>query len=850
MKNIAKIIEYLKNGETTKKCLGVEIEFFLCDSEGNLIEFAELDEILQAMAEKYNWDKIYEEEKVIGLKCPDYTITLEPAGQLEVSINTFADIENIERVYDEFVFCWAPVFAEAGFDMINCGVFPQVETGEAEAKELPLIPKKRYAYMDEYFEKTGKLGRYMMRATASTQVSIDYSSEEDCMRKIKILQKLTPFLMLLMENTSGMGVRKEWLPHLLRMQIWEDVDSARCGYIPGSFDDDFCYEAYARYVYETPFILLAKDNDVAGVGNMSAREYVGEDELDFTEHLLTMFFNHVRLKNYIEIRFADSVSKKKMLGYVALIKGLMYSEDSLAALEKLLWGIESISSLKQIERNIEKTGYDGLVCDKKAVEWLVDIYNIAKSNLSEKDQEYLVGVLTLPMGEYIYKQSINEDKAHGESFYKHKEYMLNSTAKYHGRVARTMYMPKLFTEQEVERLKNDVRILFGIFDKVVHRYEIDEEFRKLFGFDERLETLILREKNYSCNIPMARVDLFYNENTGEYKFCEFNTDGSSAMNEDRELNNGLKLTKAYKDFTDKIKVKTFELFDTWVDEFVDIYGEYLSYKCNNKKANELSDIKFNVVITDFLEHATVNEFKIFQERFIARGINCEICDIRELSYDGNILTTSTGMKVDAIYRRAVTSDIMHHYHEVGDFIQAVKDGSVCLVGDFRTQLVHNKILFKILHLPETKKLFTKTEQRYIKNHIPYTVSLTEDIVKNNSSLWENVKYNKDNWIIKPEDSYGSLGVHAGVECDEKQWLGFVEEALDNHYILQEFCKPYRLMNVEWNMEELDKPIWRGTANLTGIFVYNGKMKGLYSRISYDEMISTQYNEMTLPTVII
>lgn len=843
MDNVSKIADYFAKGENHNKRLGVEMEYFVCDKGGKLIGFHELSAVLNEIADMHSWQKIYEKDNVVGLMCGDYVITLEPAGQLEISINAFEDIQDIEAVYDDFRQKWEPVLAGVGYSLLESGVFPTVETGEIDPDALPLIPKDRYRYMNQYFESTGKHGKYMMRATASTQVSIDYSSMQDCMRKIRLLQKMTPLMMLLMENQSGLGKRENWKPHLFRLQIWNDVDSDRCGYIPGSLAPDFSYEDYARYIYQTPFILLNKDNEIIHVGEKSAKQYLAGAEIDFVEHLLTMFFNHVRLKNYIEIRFADSVSKQRMLGYVALIKGLMYSEDSLSRLEALFENVQEIADIQKMEQAIIENGYDALIHGQSATELLFKVYEIARENVSGADLEYLSGVLTLPILEYIYRKDIDKDAStHCRSFFEHKEYMLNSTAKYHGRVARTMYLPKLFTENEVDFFRQNVAQLFGIFDKVIEEYERNPEFRKLFGFEERLEELILREKNYGCNIPIARVDLFYNEQTKAYKFCEFNTDGSSAMNEDRELNNGLRLTKAYQDFTKEFKVETFELFDSWVDEFLAIYGEFAVKKGRGGKPR--------VVIVDFLEHATINEFKIFAERFQTRGIECEICDVRELKYDGQTCVAPSGMQVDAIYRRAVTSDILNHYDEVGDFIAAVKDDEVCLVGDFRTQLVHNKILYKVLHLPQAQVLFDEEEKRFIKAHVPYTVSLSKELMEGNPQLWEAVKTNKDGWIIKPEDSYGSKGVHAGVECDDDEWIDFVKEAMDGHYILQEFCHPYQLMNVEWTPDDEQTCQWRSTSNLTGMFVYNGKLKGLYSRISYDEMISTQYNEMTLPTLVV
>jgi len=254
---------------------------------------------------------------------------------------------------------------------------------------------------------------------------------------------------------------------------------------------------------------------------------------------------------------------------------------------------------------------------------------------------------------------------------------------------------------------------------------------------------------------------------------------------------------------------------------------------------------------DFLEHATYSEFQVFKERFEAHGMPCVICDVRNISWDGEHCYTPEGVRIDAIYRRAVTSDILHHFDEVQGLIEAVKKNGVCLVGEFRTQIVHNKILYKVLHLPETMSLLAENEKRYIKAHVPYTVSLTKGLFDANKELKDEVYTNKNSWIIKPEDSYGSYGVHAGVECKTSgEWIGFVEEALDKGYILQEFCTPYRLPNVDLLNEKPELRKWCTTSNLTGIFVYNGKMKGLYSRTSFSDIISTQYSEMSSATIIV
>ena len=409
------------------------------------------------------------------------------------------------------------------------------------------------------------------------------------------------------------------------------------------------------------------------------------------------------------------------------------------------------------------------------------------------------------------------------------DYIRHSTAKYHGIYVRSCYIPKIFSKGEFKYLEEEINTLYGIFAKIINRYAEDDEYRKLFGFDERLEKLILNSDFNDNILPIARIDIFYNDETGEYKFCEFNTDGSSAMNEDRELNNALKDTKAYKEFAAKRKVETCELFDSWVEEFLEIYKK-------SSKSDELP----NVAISDFMECATSNEFEIFRQAFEKRGITACICDIRELKYVDGILKTPDGTRIDAIYRRAVTSDIMKHYDEVQDVINAACDKKVRLIGDFFTQIIHNKVLYKIIHLPETLAMLTRKEQLYVYHHVPYTMMLSKDNI-------DDVIRNKDRWILKPEDSYGSKGVYAGVEYSQDEWEQKVRGVKMGEYILQEFCMPYTNYNYEFDGNSLNRIKFY---NLTGMYVYNGKLKGMYSRISKSPIISTQYSEMAIPTIIV
>lgn len=856
MNNIDRIVNYIKGGCTNRQQIGLELEHFVCDENYKVISYEEMAQCLEEISRKTGGKAYREKGKILGVDCCEYAISLEPGCQLEISIAPKEDFDGIKNVYEEFRKVCRPIFKERGYDFLEGGVFPLVERGDMCPDELPLIPKERYALMDRRFQNSGTKGRYMMRASAATQVSIDFVDEQDALKKLRVLAKLAPILALAAEHKSGVGTGENWKPHLLRSQIWRDVDAVRCGYFEGSVAREYSFEKYARHVYSSPCILLKRGEEVTDLQEKSAADAFGEQELDIVEHVLSMYFPTVRLKKYIEYRVADAMPIEEAVGFAALVKAVVYNRKLLDSLDEKLSGVQTVAEVYGAEDAVMEDGFHAAVYGKPVLEWMEEILWAAMEVSSPREQFYIRKIFPLPLLNYEYKKSIvGVEDAHRESAKKIREYLLNSTAKYHNRVVRTLYIPKLFTQKEVDKFSRAVEELYGIFDKVIGEFQRNPQYRALFGFPKELEELILRENKYSCNIPISRIDIFYQEETGDFKFCEFNTDGTSAMNEDRELNIAFRTSKAYQEFAGKHCLTSFELFDTWVEEALKLYEEYAANKragqeaadVGRKTEGELSVLP-KVAIVDFMENATTNEFYIFKERFEKKGCKAFVCDIRELKWDGERLFTPEGEPIDLIYRRAVTSDILTHFSEVGDFLEAVKRDQVCLLGDFRTQIVHNKILYKILHMEETLALLTGREQVYVKAHVPYTVSLDTIFEPENETLRKAVFENKDGWIIKPEDSYGSKGVHAGVELEkDSEWVEFLNEARGQKYILQEFHTPYRLSNIDLLAEDWK---WITTSNLSGLFVYNGKFCGVYSRISFDKMISTQYNEMSVPTMLV
>ncbi|MDR0752276.1 MAG: hypothetical protein LBF12_06840 [Christensenellaceae bacterium] len=387
-----------------------------------------------------------------------------------------------------------------------------------------------------------------------------------------------------------------------------------------------------------------------------------------------------------------------------------------------------------------------------------------------------------------------------------------------------LVVPKIFPSDALSVLQHAAHIITGIFNKVIDRYLEDPSYRKHFKFPKILEKLILTDPGYEQKVPIARVDLFFNEDDYTYKFCEFNTDGASAMNEDKTLVESWISTSLWKKFATDKTLRSCELFNTWVNEFLTIFYNFKLRKITQKNSSYFVEISpGNFAIVDFEGKGTMPEFVAFLKKFRDGPTGkCDIIDIENFKFDGKHLRAPDDTIIDAIYRRAVTSDCIENIDKIKNFIDAVLAQKVCLIGSFRTQIVHNKNIFRILHLKETQSFLNEEEVEFVKDHIPKTFEF--DYGKFD---YQDVFKNKDKWIIKPADKYGSFDVVCGAALTQSEWESAFFKRMDKGYLVQEYCTPYKAENFYFDSN--NQPVFENYNNLTGLFLYNGKLAGLYSR---------------------
>ena len=343
-------------------------------------------DLLMALRE-FGWEPVEEGGKVIAMRGDDGTVSLEPAGQLELS---GAPLENLHQTCAETGRHLEQVKAigeRCGVGFLGLGMWP-----DKTREELPIMPKGRYDIMLRHMPRVGNLGLDMMLRTCTIQVNLDYSSEADMVKKFRTGLALQPLATALFANSPFTeGKPNGFLSY--RSHIWSDTDPHRTGMLPFVFDDDFGYERYVDYMLDVPMYFVFRDGKYLDASGLSFRDFLkgelsilpGEKprQSDWWDHLSTAF-PEVRLKSFLEMRGADGGPWSRICALPALWVGLLYDQNALDAAWNLVkdWTMEEREELRNA---VPKLALDAPIPGGGTLRDIAkDALKIARSGLSAR----------------------------------------------------------------------------------------------------------------------------------------------------------------------------------------------------------------------------------------------------------------------------------------------------------------------------------------------------------------------------------------------------------------------------------------------------------------------------------
>ena len=330
------------------------------------INYEDIKKILENLSIKFGWEKVYEENSVIGLKKSDASISLEPGGQIELSGAPFENLFQTCREVNTHQAELNSICEELDIEFMGMGVLPKWNR-----EKINLMPKKRYKIMSSYMPRVGSLGLDMMLRTCTIQANFDFSSETDMIKKIRVSQSIQPVIIALYANSPFIdGKLTSYLSY--RSFIWTETDNNRCGLLPMFYDNDFSFEKYVDYILDVPMYFIIRKNKYIDFTGFSFRDFLENKikkfenfkaSLNDWENHITTIFTEVRLKKIIELRGADGGPWARVCALPAFWTGILYNYENLDKIWNLvkLWKFNDIQNFyKEVrEKGMNASTPDG-----------------------------------------------------------------------------------------------------------------------------------------------------------------------------------------------------------------------------------------------------------------------------------------------------------------------------------------------------------------------------------------------------------------------------------------------------------------------------------------------------------
>jgi glutamate--cysteine ligase len=347
--------------------------------------------LLEGLRDRFGWQGVYENNNIIALSDPRGmgNVSLEPGGQFELSGAPLKTVHDTCEEVNEHLVQVREIGDALGIGFLGLGASPtwtRVET--------PVMPKGRYKIMAPYMDKVGRYGRDMMFRTCTVQVNLDFGSEADMVKKLRVSLALQPVATALFANSPFLeGKPNGFLS--FRSEVWTDTDKARSGMLPFAFEPGMSFERYVDYALDVPMYFVMREGTYINTAGESFRKFLegklpqlpGEKPVakDWADHITTIF-PEVRLKQYMEMRGSDSGPWRRLCALPALWTGVLYEDGPLDAAWDMVkdWTAAERQALRDA---VPRDGLKAMIRGRTVKDIAKDMLKFSRSGLEQRNEQ-------------------------------------------------------------------------------------------------------------------------------------------------------------------------------------------------------------------------------------------------------------------------------------------------------------------------------------------------------------------------------------------------------------------------------------------------------------------------------
>ena len=381
-------------------------------------------------------------------------------------------------------------------------------------------------------------------------------------------------------------------------------------------------------------------------------------------------------------------------------------------------------------------------------------------------------------------------------------------------------MPFLLTQTQYEELEKAASVMAGIMEKLMAKYHRDRTFRKLFNLSPEVEELTLVQSGCRVAVPLARLDVFYDQTSGDFKLCGIMTGGVDGMALSYEAARAAKQGAVWRSFasTHKVHIPN-DPVDGCIQALMDTYAAWANAQEGHNHPTNPS-----LAIVDFAESVRSAETDFFIERLSEKGSYVRATDPSDLRIEevGGVrqLVDSHG-PVTCVWLRPLIDEFVKSTNSgVKTLVEATRHGLVCTVGGYRSWPCCTRSFLSVLRSKECRMLLTFSENAFVDAHLPETYLLdpSSDISR---------FYDQENWILRLEDSHVLGEATPGSGLSRSAWRNLLVKGIKRRDAVQPYLTQQPLSVLTPIPAEGEDPCKTLDKNvMLGLYVFGGKLMGI------------------------
>jgi uncharacterized circularly permuted ATP-grasp superfamily protein len=335
-----------------------------------------------------------------------------------------------------------------------------------------------------------------------------------------------------------------------------------------------------------------------------------------------------------------------------------------------------------------------------------------------------------------------------------------------GRLLCPFLRPFFLDPSDEGRITLAAETLWRLGERLAEAAAADDTLMADLGLSDDERALARIDPRYRTASTAARADAFLLPDS--LQFAEYNAESPAGPGYSQRLSELFDGEPLMDRFRERFDVRHYTPISHLLNALLESYRDW----------GGTSSLP-RIGIVDFREVPTWSEFELLKGAFIDAGVPTEICDPRDLVFDGQRLIAN-GVHVDLVYRRVLINDIVARSADCRALLDAYRSGAVCMANSLRCKMAHKKAFFAVLTDERYRHLFAAADLQTIAPHVPWTrVVRAEAVTKDGKTLDlpEYLRRNRDRFVLKPNDEYGGTGVTLGWEADERSWDAAIARAL-------------------------------------------------------------------------